>query len=92
LCEGEGTSKRGRVNEESKEGWIWLTYFLHMYEYGTSEPVQVILRRGRGKREKNGGNEPLLDIIYVYVEMSQRNSLYNHHILIKTFLKKKSCA
>jgi hypothetical protein len=26
-----------------------------MYKYGTLKPVEVILRRGRGKRENNGG-------------------------------------
>jgi hypothetical protein len=31
-------------------------YFLYIYEYGTLKPVEVILRRGRGKREDNGGN------------------------------------
>jgi hypothetical protein len=29
-----------------------------MYEYKTSKPVKVILRRERGKRENNEGNEP----------------------------------
>jgi hypothetical protein len=29
-----------------------------MYEYVTLKPIEVILRRGRGKRENNGGDEP----------------------------------
>jgi hypothetical protein len=29
-----------------------------MYEYGTLKPFEVILRRGREKRENNGGDEP----------------------------------
>jgi hypothetical protein len=29
-----------------------------MYEYGTLKTVEVILRRRRGKRDNNGGNEP----------------------------------
>jgi hypothetical protein len=29
-----------------------------MYEYGPLKLVEVILRRGKGKRENNGGNEP----------------------------------
>jgi hypothetical protein len=33
-------------------------YFLSIYEYGTLKPVEVILRRGRGKRENNGSDEP----------------------------------
>jgi hypothetical protein len=35
-----------------------LTHFLYMHEYGTLEPVEVILRRGRGKRESNEGDKP----------------------------------
>jgi hypothetical protein len=27
-------------------------YFLHIREYGTLKPVEVILRRRKGKREK----------------------------------------
>jgi hypothetical protein len=44
-------------------------YFLYVYEYGTLKPVKVILRRERGKREKNGGNESTLGTIHV--EMPQ---------------------
>jgi hypothetical protein len=33
--------------------------------------------------ENNGGDEPNWGMIHVYMEMSQRNPLYNHHILIK---------
>jgi hypothetical protein len=29
-----------------------------MYEYGTLKPVKVVLRRGRGKKKKNDGDEP----------------------------------
>jgi hypothetical protein len=29
-----------------------------MYEYGTLNPVKVILRNDRGKRENNGWDEP----------------------------------
>jgi hypothetical protein len=28
-----------------------------MCEYGTLKPVEVILRRGRGKKKSNGGDE-----------------------------------
>jgi hypothetical protein len=40
------------------------------------------------KREINGKNGPNWGTIYVYMEVSQRNTLYNYHILIKTFLKR----
>jgi hypothetical protein len=29
-----------------------------MYEYGTLKPVEAILKRGREKKWKNGGDEP----------------------------------
>jgi hypothetical protein len=40
------------------------------------KPVQVNLRRRGAKRENNGGDEPNLDTIYVYMEMSPK-PLYN---------------
>jgi hypothetical protein len=46
---------RKGVNEEGKGGWIQLRQFLHMNEYGTLKPVEIILRSGRGKRENNEG-------------------------------------
>jgi hypothetical protein len=36
----------GRVEEEGVGGGEWLTYFLHLCEYGTLKSAQVILRRG----------------------------------------------
>jgi hypothetical protein len=36
-------------------------YFLHMYDCGTFEPIETILRRGREKRENNGGDKPCWD-------------------------------
>jgi hypothetical protein len=46
-------------------------YFLHVYEYGTLKPAEAILRRGKGKRENNGGDVPNQGTLYIYVEMSQ---------------------
>jgi hypothetical protein len=40
------------------KGVIWLRYFLYMCEYGTLNLIEVILRRGMGRRENNGGDEP----------------------------------
>jgi hypothetical protein len=62
-----------------------LMYFLHICEYGTLKSVEVTLRRGEGKRENNGGDEPNQDTLYVYTEMSQQNSLYNYYKLIQMF-------
>jgi hypothetical protein len=44
-----------------------------MYEYGTLKPVDVTLRRGWGRRENNGGNEPNWSTLYAYMEMSRQN-------------------
>jgi hypothetical protein len=46
-------------------------YFLHIYEYGTLKSVEVALRRGKRKRESNGGNEPNQCTFYVYMEIPQ---------------------
>jgi hypothetical protein len=40
-----------------------------MYEYGTLNPVEVILQKGREKRENNG-DEPNQFTLYAYFEMS----------------------
>jgi hypothetical protein len=48
-CYGEDNCKRGRGNEESKGGWIWLRCLLVICEDGVLKPVEVILRRGVGK-------------------------------------------
>jgi hypothetical protein len=52
------------------------------------ETVLVILRRRRGERENNGGDEHNWvhgKHIYVYMEMSQGKPLYNYYVLIKMF-------
>jgi hypothetical protein len=51
--------------KEGKNGHV----FLYLYKYGTMKPVEVILRRGRGKRENNGENEPSPGMLYVHMEM-----------------------
>jgi hypothetical protein len=33
-------------------------YFIHLYETRIIKPVEIILSRGRGMREKDGGGEP----------------------------------
>jgi hypothetical protein len=61
-----------------------------VYEYGILKSVEVILRRGRGKRKNNGGNKPNRGIIYVYMEISQQNPLYNYYVLIKNIKNEKN--
>jgi hypothetical protein len=43
-------------------------YFLYKHEYGTLKPVDVTVRRGWGRRENNGGDEPNRGITHVYRE------------------------
>jgi hypothetical protein len=45
--------------------------FLHIYEYEILKSVEVILRKGREKRENNKGNESNKTILYSFMEMSQ---------------------
>jgi hypothetical protein len=40
-----------------------------MLEYGTLQLIKVILRRGIGKRENSGGDEPNWITLYAYMEM-----------------------
>jgi hypothetical protein len=33
--------------------------FLYNYEYGTLKPVDVTIRKGQGRKENNGEDEPI---------------------------------
>jgi hypothetical protein len=48
-----------------------------VYEQGTLNPAEVILRKRVGKRENNGGGKPNWDTLYVFMEMTQLILLYN---------------
>jgi hypothetical protein len=74
-----GTSGKGRI-KENEYGWCIFYTCMNMEHWNQSK----FLRRGR---ENNGGDEPNLGIIYVYVDISQGNTLYNYHTLIKMFTK-----
>jgi hypothetical protein len=39
-------------------------YFLYKNEYRVFNPVEITGRRVQGRKEKNGGDEPILDIIH----------------------------
>jgi hypothetical protein len=41
-------------------------------------------KKGEGKRDNNGRNEPNWGTLYTYMEMTQGNPLCNYPILIKT--------
>jgi hypothetical protein len=58
-----------------------------MYEYGTLKPVEVILRKRRGKQAVSRGDEPKQGTLYIYMEMLQPPPSYKYYILIKTFKK-----
>jgi hypothetical protein len=53
--------------------------FLLMYEFGTLTFVEVILRKVRGNRGNNGGDEPCQCTFYVYMEVSQNYELINNY-------------
>jgi hypothetical protein len=42
-----------------------------MYKYVILKPVEVILKRGRGKRENNRRDKANWYVLYAYMEMSQ---------------------
>jgi hypothetical protein len=52
-----------------------------MHEYGTSKPIKVILKRGREKRENNGGNEPNWGTLWIaYMEIVTTKPYTTSHI------------
>jgi hypothetical protein len=46
-----------------------------MYEYGTLKFVEVILRRRKGKKENNGGDEPNQGTVYVHMKNVERSKM-----------------
>jgi hypothetical protein len=63
--------------EESKEGecgWCIFYININMEHWNLLKSPQ----EGEwGKRENNGGDKPIWDVIHVYMEMSPQNSLCN---------------
>jgi hypothetical protein len=53
------------------------------YEYGTLKPAKVILRRGWGKRESNGGDEPNWGILYHIWKCNSETHTHYYYILVK---------
>jgi hypothetical protein len=45
---------RGWAWRKGGWGWIWWIYFVLVYE-NRMKPVEVVLKRGKGKRENDGG-------------------------------------
>jgi hypothetical protein len=42
-------------------------YFLCKNEYRIFKPVEITIRRNEGRKEKNGGDEPIRDTdVYIY--------------------------
>jgi hypothetical protein len=50
-------------------------YSLYKNEYRIFKPVEITMRRGLRRKEKNRGDEPMWVIIHIYMEVSQGNSL-----------------
>jgi hypothetical protein len=55
---------------EGKGGWIWLMYFLHMYEYGTMKYLGAFLRRGGRGRKMEGWTKPGY-VIHIYENVTE---------------------
>jgi hypothetical protein len=64
----------GGWKEKIKGEWIRSKYFMPMYEYRTTKPVEIVFRTGDGWWGEIEGHEFDLDILYVWVEVSQWNS------------------
>jgi hypothetical protein len=45
-----------------------------MYDYGTLKATEIILRRRRGRKENNAGDEPNLGTLYACMEMPHETS------------------
>jgi hypothetical protein len=56
-----------------------------MYEYENSKAVEVIIRRGRRKSEKNGGDKQIHGTFVCMYGNVITKPLYNPCILIKMF-------
>jgi hypothetical protein len=46
-------------------------YFLYKNEYRIFKPVEITIRRGQRRKEKNRRDEPIQIIVQIYMEMSQ---------------------
>jgi hypothetical protein len=89
----------GRVNEEGKVRWIWLMCFLYTYEYGALKPVEVTLRRwrGRGGRITVGWTKPGHSIhgnvtMKFPVQLSYRNKMFKKSYYAYKNLKVNICS
>jgi hypothetical protein len=40
----------GRISRKGIGRWIWLKYYLHMYENGNIVSFDIVLRMGKGKK------------------------------------------
>jgi hypothetical protein len=45
-------------------------HFLYKNEYRIFKPVEIIIKRGLKKKRENRGDEPILIIIHIYMDMS----------------------
>jgi hypothetical protein len=44
-------------------------YFLYKNEYRIFKPVEITIRRGPRRKEKNGGDDPFQNTIHIYMEI-----------------------
>jgi hypothetical protein len=53
-------------------------YSLYKNEYRIFKPIETTIRRRLNSEKRNKGDEPIWVLIQIYMEMSQRNSLYSY--------------
>jgi hypothetical protein len=57
------------MKEGSKEGEYGLMYFLCKNEYRIFKPVGITIREELGRKEEDGGDELIQDIIHMCMEI-----------------------
>jgi hypothetical protein len=53
-------------------------YSLYKNEYRIFKPIETTIRRRLNSEKRNKGDGPIWVLIQIYMEMSQRNSLYSY--------------
>jgi hypothetical protein len=75
--------RRGKVIRKTEGGRIWWIYEVFIYENRTMKPVEIVLRRGKEKRNNN----IRVNLFQVHCEhickCHNESPMYNNYMLIK---------
>jgi hypothetical protein len=66
-----------------------LRYFPYENEHRIFKPVEITIEGNQGRKETNRRDGLIWVIIHIYMEMTQRNSLYSYLKQIKMAFSKK---